>query len=134
MNANGLPSDDDTPNNSMDARLTSLLVKVSVRSPASSQPLDASCLKTQSDGSLKTKRTRSAFLAKLREVKRCAEDDDASNNSMDVRAKQLLFKNLRGYFYVARIRFCPTSSQALDASWQKHKATADLKIKRRRSA
>ncbi len=32
---------------------------------------------------------------------------------MDVRAKQLLFKNLRGKFYVACIRFRPRSSQPL---------------------
>ena len=34
---------------------------------------------------------------------------------MDVRAKQPLFKNLRGYLRLVRRRFCPTSSQPLDA-------------------
>jgi len=62
---------------------------------------------------LKTKTLR--VKSNLREVKRRAEDDDTPNNSMDVRAKQLLFKILRGYFHVARIRFCPTSSQPFGA-------------------
>ncbi len=52
--------------------------------------LDASCLKTPSTANLKIKQTRSAFLSKLREVKRRAKDDDASNKSMDVRRKQRL--------------------------------------------
>jgi uncharacterized protein (DUF433 family) len=38
----------------------------------------------------------------------------ASNKSMDVRAKQPLFKILRGYFQLARSWFCPTSSQEFD--------------------
>ena len=50
------------------------------------------------------------------EVKRRAEDNDTPNKSLDVRAKQPLFKNLRGYLRLVRRRFCPTSSQPLDAS------------------
>ncbi|MDQ3063341.1 MAG: hypothetical protein M3R14_10870 [Acidobacteriota bacterium] len=40
---------------------------------------------------MKIKRTRSAFLLKLRVVKRRAKDEDASNNSMDVRARAAIF-------------------------------------------
>jgi len=56
---------------------------------------------------------RSAFPAKLREVKRRAKDEDAANNSMDVRQKQRLFKTVFGFFQLARSRFLPTSSQPL---------------------
>ena len=87
------------PNKSMDARRKQLLSFGVVRypdvacirfPPASSPPLDASCLKTQSTADLKTEPTRSAFPAKLRDGKRRAKDEDASNKSMDVRAKQRL--------------------------------------------
>jgi len=40
--------------------------------------------------SFEIKQTRSTFLVKLHIAKQCAEDEDASNNSMDVRAKQRL--------------------------------------------
>ncbi len=53
----------------------------------------------------------------LCEIKRCAKDYDAANNSMDVRAKQLLFKILRGKVYVVCCRFRPTSSQPFGVSW-----------------
>jgi len=42
--------------------------------------------------------------------------------------------NLPLFPHVARIRFLPTSSQALDASCLKTQSTADLKIKQSRSA
>jgi len=41
-------------------------------------------------GEFEIKQTRSALLVKPHLAKRCAEDEDASNNSMDVRAKQRL--------------------------------------------
>ena len=44
--------------------------------------------------SFEIKQTRSTLLVKLHIAKQCAEDEDASNNSMDVRAKQLLFMNV----------------------------------------
>ena len=40
--------------------------------------------------SFEIKQTRSTLLVKLHIAKQCAEDEDASNNSMDVRAKQRL--------------------------------------------
>ena len=77
--------------------------------PTSTQSLDASCLKTQSTADLKIKETRSAFPVKLREAKRRAKDEDASNKSMDVRAKQrlcyrsfLVNPNLRGGGFAPR--------------------------------
>jgi len=60
-------------------------------------------------------------------MKKRPKDNDTPNNSMDVRAKQLLFKSLRGYFRLVRRRFCPTSSQSLDASCLKTQSTAYLK-------
>ena len=41
------------------------------------------------------------------------KNNNAANKSLDVRAKQLLFKILRVKLGVARIRFCPTSIQSL---------------------
>ena len=67
-----------------------ILAKLRVFRPTSTPPLDASCLKTQSDGLFKIKQTRSAFLAKLRVGKRRSKDDDASNKLLDARRKQRL--------------------------------------------
>ncbi len=84
-------------NNSMDVRQKQLFFKTVLLNPqlacyrflpTSSQPLDASCLKTQSTACLKIKKTRSAFLLKLRVVKRRGEIEDASNKSLDVSGKQ----------------------------------------------
>jgi hypothetical protein len=43
-------------------------------------------------------------------VKSSVKNNATSNNSLDVRAKQLLFKNFRVKLGVARIRFRPTST------------------------
>jgi hypothetical protein len=85
--------------------------------PTSSQPLDASCLKHKATADLKTKEIRSAFHAKLRVVEQRAEDEDASNKSLDVRQKQRLCLNLLLFHHVVRIRFLPTLSQPLAVSW-----------------
>jgi len=53
---------------------------------------------------------------------------------MDVRAKQLLFKNLRGYFRLARSRFCPTSTPPLGISRKETKRQDCLFENPRRSA
>jgi len=76
--------------------------------PTSSQPLDASCLKTQSTTDLKTEQTRFAFLAKLREGKGRAKDEDASNKSLDVSGLTLPFMKV--------VRFAATSIQPLGVS------------------
>jgi len=44
-------------------------------------------------GGFEIKQIRSAFPVKQHIAKQCAEDEDASNKLMDVRAKQRLFYN-----------------------------------------
>ena len=44
------------------------------------------------------------------------ENNGEPNKSLDVRAKELLFKTAFGKFKVARIRFRPTSIQSFGAS------------------
>ena len=79
----------DTANKSLDGSgLTLPFMKVVRFAAPSTQSLDASCLKTQSTACLKIKKTRSAFLLKLRAVKRRGEIEDASNKSLDVSGKQ----------------------------------------------
>jgi hypothetical protein len=76
------------------------------------------CLKTQSTADLKIKETRSAFHAKLRVGKRRGEIEDASNKSMDVRAKQRLCYQRVFLPFACPLRFRPTSSQPFSSHKQ----------------